>query len=266
MRIRYVVSTMLFWGREHHLSFEQECEFLKSLGFGVELWPNIKGHNECRYEKRNWARLTAATEGMLVSMRSRNDDPTLEQWNEQIECAKLLGANIITDLKSFGIPDGPQINGCDFSAEVVKLAEFNKVKLCLETGDLTKLRQAGEKFDSIWYCFDAGYANLSIEFTLKQYVDTLGERVAHLHLTDNYGQIDDHEPPGLQGGISRKNWDYLLNTLEKYDNDIIGSLEMCPCTPAIMLRRANEFLFDELKWPNRPQKQPGYVNATYNPT
>ena len=51
MRISYVVSTMVFWWRENHLSLEQECEFLKSLGFGVELWPNIKGQNECRYER-----------------------------------------------------------------------------------------------------------------------------------------------------------------------------------------------------------------------
>jgi len=30
MRIRYAVSTMVFWGREHQLSFEQECQFLQS--------------------------------------------------------------------------------------------------------------------------------------------------------------------------------------------------------------------------------------------
>jgi sugar phosphate isomerase/epimerase len=256
---------MLFWWRENHLSFEQECEFLKSMGFGVELWPNIKGQNECRYDRRNWSRLTAATDGMLVSMRSRNDGPTLEQWNEQIECAKLLGANIVTDLQSLGIPDGPETNGCDFAAEVVQLAELNKVKLCLETGSLTTLKAVGEKFDSIWYCFDAGYANLDPIFTFRQYVDELARRIAHLHLTDNYGHSDDHEPPGLRGGIDRENWDYLLSALGKYNNEVIASLEMCPSMPTVMLRQASEFLFDELKWPNRPQKQPGYAGVTYNP-
>ena len=266
MRIRYAVSTMVFWWREHHLSFEQECQFLKSLGFGVELWPNIKGHNECRYERRNWSRLIAATDGMLVSVRSRNDGPTLEQWAEQIECARLLDANIVTDLQSLGIPDDPQVNDCGFAAEVVKLTEDNKVKLCLETGNLAKLKQVGEKFQSVWYCLDTGCANLDSVFTFKQYVDELGERVTHLHLTDNYGQTDDHEPPGLRGGISHENWDYLLNALSKYDNDVVGSFEMCPCMPAVMIRQASEFLFDELKWPGRPQKQPGYANVIYNPT
>jgi len=266
MRIKYVVSTMVFWWRENHLSFEQECEFLKSQGFGVELWPNIKGHNECRYERRNWPRLVAATEGMAVSMRSRTGNPTSEQWEEQIECAKLLGANIVTDLQSLGIPQGPDVDGCGLTDEVVNLADDNKVKLCLETGPLTLIKQVGKKFPSVWYCLDTGYINLDPEFSFKQYVDEFAARVAHLHLTDNYGQIDDHEPPGLRGGIYRNNWEYLLNTLSRYDNDVIGSLEMRPCMPAVMMRQGSEFLFDELKWPNRPRKQAGYTSVTYNPS
>jgi sugar phosphate isomerase/epimerase len=256
---------MVFWGREHPLSFEQECQFLRSLGFGIELWPNIKGQNDCRYERRNWSRLAGATEDMLVVMRSRDDNPTLEQWNEQIECAKLLKANIVTDLQNIGIPDEPELNGCGFAAEVVELAEQNNVKLCLETGRLPMLKKAGEKFASIWYCLDTGYANLDSEYSFRQYVDDLAPRTAHLHLTDNYGLMDDHEPPGLQGGMAREDWDYLLNVLGKCDNDVVGSLEMCPCMPGVMIRQATEFMFDTLKWPNRPQKQPGYADVSYYP-
>jgi sugar phosphate isomerase/epimerase len=263
MRVRYAVSTMVFWWRENHLSFEQECQFLKSLGFGVELWPNLKGENECRYERRNWARLIDATQGMLVTMRSYTNGPTLERWNEQIECAKLLNANIVTDLRGVRISDGAEVNGCGFAADVAKMAEDNQVKLCLETGSLATLKQVGEKLESIWYCLDTGYAHLDRRFTFKQYVDELAERVSHLHLTDNHGQIDDHGPPGLRGGIPRENWNYLLKVLNKYDNDVIGSFEMCPGMPAVMIREATRFLFDELKWPNRPQKQSGYT--AYNP-
>lgn len=265
MRIRYAVSTMVFWGREHPLSFEQECQFLKSLGFGIELWPTIKGQSDCRYQKRNWTRLAAATQDMLVAMRSRSDSPTLEQWNEQIECAKLLGANIVTDIQSMGIADVPELNGCDFAEDIVKMAEDSDVKLCVETGRLSMLKQIGERFDSVRYCLDIGFANLDRQFSFKQYVDDLAPRVSHLHLTDNYGQLDDHEPPGLHGGISSENWDYLLKTLDKYDNDIIGSFEMCPCMPDVMIRQAREFLFDELKWPNPPKKQSDYIDGGYNP-
>jgi sugar phosphate isomerase/epimerase len=266
MRIRYVVSTMLFWGRENHLSFEQECQFLRSMGFGVELWPNMKGDSDCRYDKRNWPRLTTATEGMLVSMRSRNDEPTLEKWDEQIGCAKMLGANIVADLKSLGIPNNPEPEDCAFAEEVVKLAERNSVKLCVETGHLSTLKQVGEKFQSIWYCLDTGFANLDRQFSFNQYVDQLSERVAHLHLSDNYGHMEDHQPPGMRRGISRKSWDYLLNVLSKYSNDCIASFEVCPPLPAVMLRQASEFLFGVLKWPNRPQKQLGSAGIAYNPT
>jgi sugar phosphate isomerase/epimerase len=266
MKINYVVSTMLFWGREHNLSFEQECDFLRSLGFGVELWPNIKGHTECRFERRNWTRLANATEDTIVTMRSRDDNPSLEQWAEQIECAKMLEAHIVTDLQSLGIKNGPEANGCGLAGEIVKTADKYNVKLCVETGSLEILKQVGEKFDSLWYCLDTGYANLDRTFSFKQYVEELAPRVAHLHLTDNYGQIDNHEPPGLSGGIKRENWEYLLDTLYKYENDVIGSLEMCPCMPAVMIRKGCEFLFDELKWPSRPQMQIDTANTIYSPT
>jgi sugar phosphate isomerase/epimerase len=266
MHIRYVVSTMIFWWREHPLSFEQECEYLKTLGFGIELWPNLWGQTGCRYERRNWPRLQAATEDMLVSMRSRTDTPTLAQWAEQIECARMLNANIVTELESLNIAPNADLNGTEFAVEVIKMAEANDVRLCLETGPLPTMLNMGKRFESIRYCLDTGYANIDPRHSFKQYVDELAPRVAHLHLTDNYGQVDDHEPPGLRGGIPRENWDYLLATLSRYDNEIIGSLEMCPCTPGVMIRQANEFLFDTLKWPNPPVREPGYANLPQNPT
>ncbi len=265
MQIRYVVSTMLFWGREHPLSFEQECQFLRSCGFGVELWPNIKGQDECRYERRNWPRLAAATRDMLVAIRSRTDLPTVEQWSEQIECAGMLGASIVSDLQSLRMPADSEPGDYDFAADVVKLAGRNDVTLCLETGPLPALKKAGERFESLKYCLDTGYANLDPQYSFKQYVDELAPRVAHLHLTDNYGRTDDHEPPGLNGGIARENWNYLLETLSKRDNEVIGAFEMCPCMPAVMIRQATEFVFDVLKWPNRPQVKRGDASLIYNP-
>ncbi len=265
MQIRYVISTMVFWWREHPLSFEQECEYLRSLGFGIELWPSLRGQNECRYERRNWPRLKAATEGMLVSMRSRTDHPTLEQWEEQIQCATLLGANIVTELRSLGIPDGPDLNGTGFAADAVMMAVANGVTLCLATGPLPTMLHVAKQFDSLRYCLDTGFAHIDRNHSFAQYVDALSPRVTHLHLTDNYGRTDDHEPPGLHGGIPRENWDYLLNVLGRYDNDIIGSFEMCPCMPSVMIRQASEYVFDVLKWPSRPKTQAGHDRLADHP-
>ncbi len=265
MHITYVVSTMVFRWREHPLSFEQECEYLKSLGFGVELWPTVRGQTGCRYERRHWPRLQAATHGMVVSMRGRTDKPTLEQWAEQIECARMLKANIVTDLEGLDIAPHAELDGANFAAQVVRMADTSQVRLCLETGPLPTVIALGKRFESLGYCLDTGHANIDRTYSFKEYVDELAPRIAHLHLTDNYGQADDHEPPGLQGGISREKWDYLLNALGRYDHEIIGSLEMCPCTPGAMIRRASEFLFDTLKWPNPPLRQAGYMDTTYNP-
>lgn len=265
MRIRYVVSTMVFWWREHPLSFEQECQYLRSLGFGVELWPTLRGQTECRYARRNWPRLQAATQDMLVSMRSRTDKPTLEQWAEQIECARLLGAPIVTGLGSLDIGYHAELNGADFAAAVVKLADDSDVTVCLENGPLPTMINVGRRFPSLRFCLDTGHANLDPDYSFREYVDALAPRAVHLHLTDNYGQTDDHEPPGLHGGIPRTDWDYLLDIVNKHDLDLIGSFEMCPCTPGVMIRRASEYLFDVLKWPSRPQRQPGYADMTYNP-
>jgi sugar phosphate isomerase/epimerase len=165
----------------------------------------------------------------------------------------MLNAGIVTDLKSIGIPENTELNGYGFATDVARLAEKNDVKLCLETGRLPLLKKVAEKLQSVWYCLDTGYANLDGEYSFKQYVEELAPRVIILHLTDNYGQMDDHEPPGLQGGTPREDWDYLLNILSKYDNDVVGSFEMCPCMPAVMIRQASEFMFDVLKWPDRPK-------------
>lgn len=256
---------MIFKGREHPLSFEQECQFLKNLGFGVELLPSIENYNECRYCRRNWPRLVEATKEMLVSMRSRSDGPTLEEWKEQIECAKLLNADIVTDLRSLRVAENDNHKNFDFTSQIVKYSRKNNVRLCIETGSLPAVKQIGEKFDSIAYCLDVGFANIDPVYSFKQYVDELAERTVHLHLTDNYGLRDDHQPPGLRGGISVKNWNYLLETLNRYNADVIGSLEMAPSMPGIMIHQACEYLFDVLNWPNRPLKKPDLSKVSYHP-
>ena len=256
---------MVFWWREHHLSFEQECEFLKSLGFGIELWPTIKGNNDCRYIRRNWTRLKEATEGMLVVLNSRKDGPTLAEWHEQIQCAAMLKATMVTSLKSLCISDELGIADWAFAADVVKMADEAGVTLCVETGVLPAILQVGKKFDSIRYCFDTGFAHINAEHTFKDYVDKLAERTTYVHLTDNYGQLDDHEPPGARGGMGRENWAYLLNGLNKHDNDVIGSFEMFPCMPGTMIRQGCNFLFDIVAWPNRPRPRPGYNENAYRP-
>ncbi len=253
MKIRYVISTMAFWGKQSRLSLEAECDLLRTLGLGVELGPNIGGLEECRYDKRDWLRLEAATEGMLVAMRSRNDNPSIEQWAEQISCAKLLKANIVADLQSLRLL-GKNTDDGDLISEVVAMAKDEGVKLCIETGPLDTLKDIGERFESLFYCLDTSYAGSDAKHGFDEYVNTLIKRTAHLHIADHNGSIDDHRPLGCAGGISSRDLDYLLDSLKKNDSDVVASLEMTPCSPIEMIKRSSHFLFDILGWPGQPQK------------
>ena len=266
MRISYVVSTMVFWWREHHLSFEQECEYLKSLGYGVELWPTIKGYIDCRYVKQNWPRLREATNSMLVSLKSRSDGPTLQEWEEQIKCAQMLGGCVVANLQSLCISESLGIADWGFAGDVVNIAKENDVMLCVETGSLGVVLKAGKKFDSIRYCIDTGFANIDCKASFAEYVDRLAERTTYIHLTDNYGTLDDHEPPGVRGGMAKENWSYLLESLSRCDNEVIGAFEMYPCMPGTMIEQGSRFLFDVAGWPNRPAKSTDFDRETaYRP-
>jgi sugar phosphate isomerase/epimerase len=265
MQIKYVISTMVFWWRENHLSLELECEYLKSLGFGIELWPTMKGTNDCRFEKRHWPRLKEATRNMLVSLNSRKDGPTLNEWYEQIQCAKMLNAPLVTDLQSLCISDQLGIADWAFAADVVKMAKDNEIILCVETGSLPVIMQVANKFDSINCCLDTGFAYLDPKHSFKEYVDNLAEKITYIHLADNYGRIDDHEPPGVKDGMPRENWDHLLNTLSKYDNEIIAAFEMFPSMPGTMIKQACHFLFDVAGYPDRPVPEQGCDENTYHP-
>jgi sugar phosphate isomerase/epimerase len=211
-------------------------------------------------------------------MRSRYDSPTIGQWAEQIECAKRLGANIVTDLQTMGVPDNSELNGAGFAAEIVRLAQEHEVTLCLETGRLATLLEVGKRFESIRYCLDTGGGRADDECSFRQCVDELGPKIAHVHLSDIYGPPRNSLPPRTRtsagtfgfpgdgsayqglcrfwcgGGRPREDWDYLLAALNEYDNDVIGSIEVSPCMPSVMIRQASEFLFDRLEWPNRPER------------
>jgi sugar phosphate isomerase/epimerase len=162
-------------------------------------------------------------------------------------------------------------------------------------GRLAMLKEVSKRFESVRYCLDTGRVYMNGESSFRQVVDDLGPRIAHVHLNDNYGPVQDFVPtrtrmssgrspkdsdsfgfPGASsayqglcrfwcgGGMPLEDWEYLLESLNQCDNDIVGSIEMSPCMPSVMIRQASEFLFDILKWPNRPERQPGQADIGYH--
>ncbi|HJV36636.1 sugar phosphate isomerase/epimerase family protein [Geomonas sp.] len=62
------------------------------------------------------------------------------------------------------------------------------------------------------HCFDVGHWNLFKRVGMEEWFEALGERVAEVHIHDNFGTRDDHAPPG-EGGID---FDQFFALMERY--------------------------------------------------
>ncbi|MDD5224272.1 MAG: sugar phosphate isomerase/epimerase [bacterium] len=60
-----------------------------------------------------------------------------------------------------------------------------------------------QEFDpeSLGFCLDLGHANIEPGMNPVRAIKRAGLRLANLHVSDNYGKIDEHNPPG-QGNIA----------------------------------------------------------------
>ena len=95
-------------------------------------------------------------------------------------------------------------------------ASKNNIVLALENGseseeELEKLIALADEFDhpNVGYCFDTGHANCYAGRDVEKLLAMMAKRIAVLHLHDNYGSFDDHNPPG--GGTV--NWETLVPKL-----------------------------------------------------
>lgn len=59
--------------------------------------------------------------------------------------------------------------------------------------------------DSLGVCFDTGHWNVRPEGTIHDAVTRFGSRIVHMHLSDNPGWCDGHQPPG-QGTFPWTEW------------------------------------------------------------
>lgn len=76
-------------------------------------------------------------------------------------------------------------------------------------------------------CFDTGHWNVRPEQDLPTVLATLGPRVVHLHLSDNHGLCDEHQPPGA----GTFDWSALLNHLPESVRDQPWLIELDAIDP-----------------------------------
>jgi sugar phosphate isomerase/epimerase len=74
--------------------------------------------------------------------------------------------------------------------------------------------------DNVKFILDFGHAHVS-DYPIEEYIDKLGDKLMHLHISDNNGTSDQHKPIGF-GNIDYVNvFKYLKNYTELYCLEII---------------------------------------------
>lgn len=134
------------------------------------------------------------------------------------------------------VPDMARAYAFDFLSEMVALSETLGVVICLENMmprnnfgvEPHELDLIFRQFPSLQFTLDTGHANLGQNgnVRLQELVALCGERLGHVHLSDNRGSYDEHLPLGL-GTIdlallaeALKGLDYNGTvTLEIFDDD-----------------------------------------------
>ncbi len=114
-------------------------------------------------------------------------------------------------------------------------AKERGVTLCLENGPLSMIERAIGNVDGLMVCIDTGHTYLDsprpgqAPTGLRPYLDSLKDRIRHLHIQDTLPE-GDHYTPGT-GTIPRKDWEYLLDTMRRINFDGACVTEIRPRRP-----------------------------------
>jgi sugar phosphate isomerase/epimerase len=212
-------------------NLEQAIREITEDGFGVELWlhwrlPRIR-------ELVGDARLTLHT-----ALSGCNP----ELFEQEVDIAATLGANLIVAHEpTLGFKVEEELVGLDCCREIMGHACSEGVRVALENGPFSTLdgtlARIGQDVD---LCLDVGHANLT-EGGIGAFLERFGPRIAHVHLSDNYGEDDDHLVPG-DGYISMEDWRNIFKTLhaEEFAGNVV--FEINARDPRRGAKRAREFV------------------------
>lgn len=234
--MRFALSTYFFinerLGREHAL-------MIRAFGIeGVELW-GMPPHLDCR-EPDDWKRIVKymTEEGVSVdavhgpfyetlSDAGRNRWLSISHPNDKLRLKAVdmlkRTAELMADLRDcvmvvhFGVygDDNRQLDS--LLSSLINLEDFlsgTHVRIAFENVcsplSLSRMmRDTLEQFDfqNLGVCIDTGHANLNEEPVAA--IHNAGDRLLHIHASDNKGAEDEHLVP-FEGGI---HWDELAEAV-----------------------------------------------------
>jgi sugar phosphate isomerase/epimerase len=209
-------------------------------GFGVELWLAWIADPDALNE-RHWDEMRQMLDGVRVSVHTGLGRWDEEAFIKELDMAASLGARVLVAHEStLGLRSEGETVRTDCCRTAAECARSKGVRLALENGTSARLLAALETTDEIEICLDIGHANLSDE-GVEHYLDTFGDKIGHVHLSDNYGQTDDHLVPG-DAYIAMDNWRNLLETLQGANFSGTMVFELNTTEPRKSAKRAREFI------------------------
>ncbi len=116
-------------------------------------------------------------------------------------------------------------NVCDYWTDFMK--GKNNKQIVIENvldEDYELLEDLMNKVDNDKFsvCIDIGHINSQSKLSIDEWIDRLSYKLNHIHLHNNYGELDTHS------GINKGNIDIInfLEKLQKTNNDVSVSLEI----------------------------------------
>lgn len=141
--------------------------------------------------------------------------------------AKLINVHPFTRIPLYGREWIAQRH-VEVLGELLAMAESRGLRLMLENmppyfnqpGDLRPVFQA---LPGLGFHLDVGHANLEVPVNIAgKLLDALHDRLAHVHINDNFGREDLHLPLGA----GRINWPWVARTLRRHGYDGTVTLEI----------------------------------------
>ena len=223
------------WNYGHYSNvgtLEETIAEITQAGFGVELWPGWHDTPDL-YDPSQRERLRALLKGVRSSWHTGKAED-FEGHKRQVDCAGDVGSDVIVVHLGTMLADG---DNPDFSLarEVVAYARDRGVTLCLENGALWTIERAIENVEDLMVCIDTGHTYQNPPRPgeppagLRPYVDSLKDKIRHLHVQDTLPE-GDHYTPGT-GTIPREDWQYFLDTLREVNFQGAWVTEIRPRRP-----------------------------------
>lgn len=189
-------------------------------------------------------------------------DRCLDQYRREIEAAAIIGSPYIV-IHPINLAVSDKDREEDFKANVdmfckleptlrefdVKLGVENMVGWnddgnyptgCSTASDMVRYIEAANS-DRFVACLDTGHMHI-LGHSLSDAVKTLGNHLKLMHVHDNYGKNDNHNPPGF-GTID---WKEFISALKSSGYDGVFSLEVMLFNP--FYDTGNELIWDFMRY------------------